>query len=96
MRRNKNTVWAILDAATKEGGTPTLASVRRYVAETTGAGNAEQSYHLDLLEHAGFIRYPPEGTASWDNEQNPTVMLTWQGWDLLESIEKEREARPTL
>ncbi|WP_215782021.1 DUF2513 domain-containing protein [Paludibacterium sp. B53371] len=88
-----NTVRAILDAATTDNGAPTLASLRKHVADTSGAGTVEQQYHLDLLEHAGFIRYlPQDGTASWKKD-NPFVVLTWQGCDLLESIEKEHAKR---
>lgn len=88
VRRNMKTVLAILEATTKEAdGKPTLASVRRHVADKVGAGFAEQDFHLSLLERAQFIRREPQSQEP--QRDDPLFVLTWQGHDLLESLEAD-------
>ncbi|WP_167467111.1 hypothetical protein [Aquitalea magnusonii] len=79
------TVLAILEGCEKErDGRPTLASVCTYVADTTGAGHVEQAYHMTLLENGGFIRLEKQSLEMM--RDNPFVLLTWSGHDLLESL----------
>ncbi|MBA4709565.1 DUF2513 domain-containing protein [Aquitalea aquatica] len=94
MKRNMQTVFAILAACEKEfDGQPTLASVRTFVASYSGAGEVEQAYHLSLLEHGGFIRFDKQDLEMM--RSNPFVLLTWAGHDLLDFL-KARIAKGEL
>lgn len=86
-----NTVLAILEEVAKEpDGKPTSASVRRGVADKVGAGKVEQDFHLSLLESAGFIRFEKQSLEM--QRDNPLVVLTWTGHDLLDKLENQHRA----